>query len=240
VELKPPGDDHAGPVLLFFAVPEEARPFVRHWETVAGQRARRTPGPGLAAWECGPVHVHVTGMGRRNAARVGAAVLATMPKPSCVVTAGFAGGLNPALRVGAVLCEADLAFRHQEALVRAGARPGRIHEVGQVAVTPAAKDALWRETGADAVEMESATLRQLARAQGLAGATVRVISDAADDTLPLDFNALLTPEDRLDVRKLAWSIVRAPGKIPQLMAFQKTTHAAAVALARVLVQALRE
>ncbi|MEN9678056.1 MAG: hypothetical protein RIS76_3952 [Verrucomicrobiota bacterium] len=230
-------------LLLFFAVPEEARPFIRRWELVTQGRARRVSGPGLASWELDSrplrIRVQVTGMGPRNAARVGAEALEAGLPAAAVLTAGFAGGLESSLRCGDVLMDADEGFPLRESLVRGGVRGGRFHESVRVAVTAAEKAGLRAETGADAVEMESATLRALARQRGIPGATVRVISDAASEALPLDFNALMTPEDRLDFLRLAWTVARSPGRIPHLMRFQKTVRHAAESLAGVLVSAVQ-
>ena len=227
-------------ILLMFAVPEEARPFVRLWTRVTGGSARRVAGPGLGSWELNGVRVHVTGMGRRNAARVGSAALdaGVAAGVGAMVTAGFAGGLRPGLPCGTVLMDADERFLLAPGFEAAGVRRGQFHEATRVAITSGEKSLLYRETGADAVEMESATLRVLARERGIPGATVRVISDAAGDTLPLDFNRLMTAGDRLDFTRLAWALVRSPGTIPRLMAFQKTVHRAADALARVCVETL--
>ena len=230
-------------LLLFFAVPEEARPFIRRWEQVTRGRARRVSGPGLASWELDSrplrIRVQVTGMGPRNAARVGAAALEAGLPAQAMLTAGFAGGLESSLRCGDVLMEADERFPLLQSLVRVGVRRGRFHESVRVAVTAAEKAGLRAETGADAVEMESATLRALARQRGIPGATVRVISDAASEALPIDFNALMTPDDRLDFIRLAWAVAGSPGRIPHLMRFQKTVRHAAESLAGVLVSAVQ-
>lgn len=224
--------------LLFFAVPEEARPFIRRWERMRGGRASRLAGPGLVAWALEPdgVLVQVTGMGARNARRVGAETLAGWGhRAGRVLTAGFAGGLDPTLPCGAVLYDADPACAGPAGWRSAGARAGRLVEVSRVAVTLEDKARLRRDTGADAVEMESSTLRSLARDRGIPSATVRVISDAAGEALPLDFNALMTAEDRIHFGRLAWAIARSPASLPRLLAFQRATAAAADALARVLL-----
>jgi len=222
--------------LLFFAVPEEARPFIRRWEQIHGIAAGGMRGPGLAAWalKTQRLEVHVTGMGSCNARRTGAAVLARRGVVA-LITAGFAGGLDPALRRGTVIYDADPGLAEAERWKAAGARPGRFVEVSRVAVTPADKARLRTGTGADAVEMESSTLRSLARERGIPSATIRVISDTADEALPLDFNALLTAESRLHFGKLAWAVARSPASIPRLLAFQRNVAKAAEALAQVLV-----
>ncbi|MBL9174401.1 MAG: hypothetical protein JNL10_12755 [Verrucomicrobiales bacterium] len=233
-------DAGTGPVVLFFAVPEEARPFVREWNRGGGPRLERSRGPGLAAWTSGGLRVHVTGMGARNAERVGRAVLSEMPSPRVCVTAGFAGGLDPALPNGTIVLDADPGVERLLRLADFGGRPVRLLQASRVAVTVAEKTRLRSETGCDAVEMESSTLRALARERGIPGVTVRVISDAAGDALPLDFNVLMTPEDRLDFGRLAWTLIRSPGLIPRLMAFQKTVLKASAQLAAALVKGLGE
>jgi len=63
---------------------------------------------------------------------------------------------------------------------------------------------------------------------------VRVISDTADEALPLDFNALAKPDKSIDAGKLALAIAKAPWKIGALLALQKKTKFAAERLAAVL------
>ena len=185
----------------------------------------------------GDVRVCITGMGARNAAEGVRRALAEA-RPSRVITAGYAGGLDPNLPVGAVLFDADPALAMEAALRSAEARVGRFVCVKRVAVTAAAKAELRRTSGADAVEMESSVIREICREAEIPSATIRVISDAAGEDLPLDFNALMTADDRINYWRLAATIAGSPGKIPKLMRFQKQTAAAARALAGVLESVL--
>lgn len=205
--------------LVCFAVAEEAASFVgpRH-----GQVARV-----------------ITGMGRRNAER---SVFEALKKfqPDWVISAGFAGGLNPELKRGLVLFDRKHDSPQAAELAALGALPATFHSTQRVAVTAAEKRLLRRETGADAVEMESSAIRELCHAAGFPVMTIRVISDTADEDLPLDFNALMTPADQINWWKFARTIAFQPTLIGSLIAFQRQTRDAARQLGRVLNQVVKQ
>ncbi len=202
-------------VLVCFALPEEARPF----EALAGRRPH--------------VRVLVTGMGRQNARRRARPALASAP-PAVVLTCGFAGGLNPALARGEVVFAAEPGFVWRDRLLAAGARPATFHCADRIAATAAEKRQLREATGADAVEMESAALAEECRQRGVPCATVRVISDAAGEDLPVDFNRFLGPDQRLVLSRLVGAALRRPALVRALLALRRTTRAAAQRLAEVL------
>jgi adenosylhomocysteine nucleosidase len=204
-------------VLVCFAVKEEAAP-LRKWQPV----------PAALGYE-----ILVTGMGRKNSARITSERLSEYP-PALVLTCGFAGALNPELEIGDVVFDADADSGIAELLRESGAASAKFYCAPRVATTAAEKTELRQSTGADVVEMESGVIREICRAKKIPSATIRAISDAASDDLPLDFNALMTPDDTLSFPKLALALLKSPGKIPQLMQLQKHTRFAAAELALVL------
>jgi len=175
----------------------------------------------------------VTGMGQKNAAEQLRKEL-EKSAPRLVLTCGFAGGLNPNLKISDVVFDADSGL--VEKLTALEAKRVRFHCAERVAVTVAEKATLWKSTGADAVEMESSIIRKICRERNIPSTTVRVISDTAEEDLPLDFNALMTADCKINFAKLALKLIGGPQKIPQLMRFQKRTIAAAQRLAEVLNQ----
>jgi uridine phosphorylase len=236
--------------LICFALKEEAAPFHK-----------------IAADRSG-VFTLIVGIGRQSAGKAmreflagGASVpasrlVSSLAPPEMVLTCGFAGGLNPDLKLGEVVFETSFSGSSRRAsaqiktgemlepthvgcydkLMAAGAKPAKFFCADRVATTVAEKKKLRDETGADAVEMESAAIHAICRERGIPCATVRVISDTANENLPLDFNALAKPDKNLDYGKLAWAIARSPGKIGALMELQKKTKFAAEQLAGVLAK----
>jgi adenosylhomocysteine nucleosidase len=207
-------------MLLCFALPDEAKFF--------------TP------QQCAPqaVAVLVTGVGARNAQRAVQSALGRR-RPNLVLTCGFAGGLRPGLSLGSIVYCTDHAPDLAEPLRKLGAVAARFHCAPRIATSAEEKAALWAKTAADAVEMESGVIDQLCSEQQIPCATVRVISDTAEQDLPLDFNALMTEQLELDYGKLARAIACAPQRIPALIQLRRQTRQAALRLGQTLHELIR-
>jgi len=213
-------------VLVCFAVKEEAAPFRRRLEQRSG------------------IEILLTGMGGANAERAVRNALASAAepksyKPDLVLSCGFAGGLRPELERGAVLYQTDAGQNTSANLETAGARKARFLFSTRVATTVAEKRLLHEQSKADAVEMESQTVRAICEEHGIPNATVRVVLDMANEDLPLNFNELMTPDQKLSYGKLAMALARSPGKISALLRLQEQSRFAAEKLATVLVAFLK-
>jgi len=212
----------ASQVLICFAVKEEAAELKKVLPRLADH---------------GNPEILVTGMGKKNSERMIRQRL-DQQAPLLVLTCGFAGALNPELKIGDVLFDEDAECGLEEILRSAGAEPARFNCAPRVVTTMIEKTALRQSTGADVVEMESGIIRRICQEKKIPSATVRVISDTATQDLPLDFNALMTKEDTLSFPKLALALLKSPAKIPRLLELQRNTHYAARELAGVLEKLL--
>ena len=209
----------SGVALVCFAVKEEAAPFKKLCNSAK-------------------IKILITGIGERNARRTFQDALKTFT-PVLVVTCGFAGALDPKLKIGDVIfltVDPDL----DKALVALGALPANFLCAPRIATTAVEKEGLRRETGTSAVEMESGAIHEICCERGIPRyATVRVISDAAQEDLPLDFNSLMTADQKISLLKLTGALLKSPGKVPQLLKLQRNTQMAAERLAKVLDGLLR-
>jgi adenosylhomocysteine nucleosidase len=206
-------------IAVCFALPEEAGPFQK---------------------QSGETPVFFTGIGKANAEKAVREYLKDH-SPGLLLTCGFAGGLDSGLNIGDIIFETangkggkDDAM--QAKLVAAGGKPAKIVCVERIASTVAEKKKLREETGANAAEMESGAIQAVCRERGIPCATVRVISDTANEDLPLDFNEFLTPDKKLDMGKLMMSVAMKPWKMGALMELQKKTKLAAERLGEVLMK----
>ncbi len=147
-----------------------------------------------------------------------------------LLSTGYCGALDPALRVGDIFIAAcvlpSAACVQSLASTRGSARTGKLLSVDRVASTAAEKSEL-RKTGADAIEMEAAGVAQKAMEYNLPFYCVRVVTDTAHENLPLDFNLMRNSAGRFSRMKILAAGVRA---LPGLIELNKRSKAAAQAL----------
>lgn len=187
--------------VVTFALPQESRDF---------RAALHARGGRFGTEEIRVAHLGIGPVAASEAIRR----LLAEAKPCLLVCAGFAGGLEPRLRVGDLVLAEN--FTSPELLARAsrGAAVGALVTHSAPIETIEAKAALARESGALAVDMETAVVAEACRAAGVPLLAVRVISDAADTALPVPFEEWFDIE-RQDPRRwrLLKYLARHPGQI---------------------------
>lgn len=207
-------------ILITFALEEEAAPFRR--------RAKSMPG----------IEILVTGVGKRNAEEAVHRVLDSIT-PTCVLTCGYAGALSPELQIADLVYDVDAPSALELPFKSLDAVRVKFHCAEKVLVTANQKIAARLQTGAQAVDMESEYIRRICHKKSIPSATLRAISDLADEDMPLDFNALAKPDQSLCMGKLALAILSRPGCLPGLMRLRKHTKQAAETLAEGLMRLIQ-
>lgn len=189
-------------------------------------------------WERDPLRgagfdVVETGVGPEKAR---AALASWTGSASVVVSAGFAGALQPGLASGDLVfdpLEAPVALaegaRETAAALSLPLHMGRIHSVGRVISSPAEKRALGASVRAAAVDMETAAVRDWARVRKAVPLGIRVILDAVDDPLPDGI-----PDDDSFAAGVRYAL-RRPAQIPFLIGLGLRQKRAMSVLVRFLV-----
>ena len=218
-------------VLVFTAIDVEARGLARH---LGLARVERTPWPHYRA---GSLEIACVGV-RANQLEER---MTACGSPDVLVSAGACGALAPSLATGdLVVPEAIVSHdgsRHATDALPGLARAGTLLTVAEVVESPGAKSRLWMETGAAAVDMESAVIVAWARSRGIRAAVVRGVSDSATDAVPADLAALVDVGGRVRAGRAIRAALARPGALADAMHLGRGTAAAlntvAAALARV-------
>jgi adenosylhomocysteine nucleosidase len=160
---------------------------------------------------------------------------------------GMAGGLDPALRAGALFLPGEViaadgtvyATSSEWRLALAGAAAswhpvtgGRLLTSVKVIGSIADKAITFRRTGAAAVDMESGAVAEVARAAALPFLAVRAIVDTAEDQMP---QAAIAAAGSSDVRisRLLAALARSPTDLPGILRLARRYRAASRSLAAV-------
>jgi len=218
-------------VLVLTAVDVEARGLARH---LGLARVEGTPWPHYRA---GALEIACVGV---RAGRIEERVNACVP-PDLLVSAGACGALAPSLVTGDLVVPETVVSadggRHTTDALPGLPRAGALLTVADVVESVAAKARLWMETGAAAVDMESALIVAWARSRGIRVAVVRGVSDTAADAVPADLVALVDVGGRVSAGRAIRAALARPSALADAMHLGRGTAAAlktvAAALARV-------
>jgi adenosylhomocysteine nucleosidase len=155
-----------------------------------------------------------------------------------LISAGLCGGLDPALSRGDLVVPVsvldDKGGRYPITASLPGRKPhGELLTVAAIVATPEAKARLHLETGALAVDMESAPILAAARDRGWGAIVVRAVSDDARESLPAELLGVVDADGRVRLGRALAAI--AGSGFGRVLALRR---AAATGLAAV-AQALR-
>jgi len=179
-----------------------------------------------AAWKNRRWFLIANGPGPRLVKRA----LNQKPDVDRILSIGFCGALDPALRIGDIVVSGEVPKGLQASFVQ-----GDVVSVDRVAFTAQEKCELRAATGAAVVEMESAAVAQKAREWNVPFGCVRVVSDVAGDDLPLDFNRYRDAEGRFERTRIALAALGRPFTVlPRLVRLDRDCRRAAERLGEFL------
>jgi adenosylhomocysteine nucleosidase len=215
-------------LLVLTAVDVEARALARHLglAPVCGSTSR---------FGGGSVEIAVVGLA---AAHLDARLTSGPSPGTLVISAGACGALAPELAVGALVVPESVLTRDGRRLSTASvpglARQGTLAGVDRVLEDAAAKSRLWLETGALAVDMESAAILDWAAARDLPAAVVRAVSDPAGRGVPADLARVVQDDGRVRPLRAVSAVLARPRALADAMALRAGAAAALKTVAAAL------
>lgn len=165
-------------IAIVAAMQREVAPLVRGWSS----RRIEEDGRSYLLFENGDVALICSGIGREAARRATEAVI-RQRRPGHVVSVGFAGALNPSLRVGDICQPRVIVNAADGARTVTGLGSGTLVSFAAVAGVDQ-KQRLAKAYSADAVDMEAAAVAQQAQANDVVFSALKAISDEAEFVLP--------------------------------------------------------
>jgi len=236
-------------ILVTFAVEAEFAP----WRKLREFRKMRLGTGGASeyknVWETligdNCVSVYLSGIGRglpREAVQLQGTSFTS--KLDLAISSGLAGALKEGLKPGDLIvpvktrtlrndanADSDPVFR--ERAIQQGALPIETL-ITMDRIVPTALEKARLAFFGEAVDMESAIIMSQCSAGAVPALTIRAVSDAADEDLPIDFDRCLTPQGAIRPMRLVNAIVRRPSKLPNLVRFGRQSNQAAQSLASFL------
>jgi adenosylhomocysteine nucleosidase len=220
------------PVLVLTAIDVEARGLARY---LALPRVLSSDFPHFAA---GALEIACVGL------RAGHIARAERCRPaSLVISAGTCGALAPALVAGNLVVPETVlgpaGVRYTTAALPGNPATGTLITVSDVVQSGAQKTRLWLESGALAVDMESAPIMAWAHARGVMGAVVRAVSDTSERGVPADLAAVVAADGRVRTLRAVTAALSRPRAAADAMALRTTTTAALKVIAQALGRIVR-
>lgn len=244
--IAPPPDP--ADVGIVAALPIEVAPLIARLGEVRKYTAgRRTVVEGLLAGKV--VTLVTTGPGQ-EAARAGAELLLAGHRPRLLISAGFAGGLDPRWQLFDRVAPSEVLdatgwHLTVDSLDWSESAPapvasGRLITVDQIVRTAVEKADLRAATGADLVDMETAAVARLAGERGVRFLPLRVISDIATADLPPEVLTIMGPTGGYRLGAAIGALWRRPAGIKDLLVLREHALEAARRLGEFTARALAQ
>jgi nucleoside phosphorylase len=235
--MAPEMPNSAPMIVVMFALPQESSNFRR-----ALHETQPKLTGGVLIGRAGPEEVAVahSGVGTAAAGKVVRAVLAEH-RPSLVISSGFAGGLDPRLKLGDLVVATNYSsaglVEEARSFLPAGSVCGVLTTSPTALESPEEKQRIAANTGASAVDMETEAIAAACMAAAVPLLAVRAISDAATDPLPVPLERCydLARQRPRPLGLLAY-LLRHPQHATPFLRFVANLTRPRAALARFLVE----
>jgi adenosylhomocysteine nucleosidase len=210
-------------IAIIAAMEREVKPLIRSWNFRTLEHGGRL----YRVFENGDAVLISGGIGAEAARRATEVMIQEM-RPTRVVSVGFAGALDGTLKVAEVF-EPRTVINAADG-VRTETRSGQGTLVSYASVAgKEQKQLLAAAYGAAAVDMEAAAVAQGAQVRGVEFAALKVISDAADSSMP-PTDRFVSSDGQFRRAKFAWHVAVRPWLWASTIALARNSAKASRAL----------
>ncbi len=214
-------------VAIVAALEREVGPLVKNWRASEKAHGGRT----FRFFEKGNLVMICGGIGSEAARRAAEAVI-SIYDPEIVYSVGFAGALDPALKVGDVVNPERVVNSSDGSSVKLDGRDGVLVTFPTVA-SPEQKAKLRNSFGAQAVDMEAAAVARAADVHGVSFRVVKAISDEAGFNLTATEN-FVDSDGTFAEGRFALFVAMRPWLWPSVFALAKNSKRASRSLCALL------
>lgn len=215
------------------ALEREVSPFVKDWP----KTMREWDGRRFGFYEKDGNVVVCGGVGAESARRAAEAVI-NLYHPALLISAGFAGALDPALAVGHTFSPSQVIDAGDGSRMTSGNGEGVLVTFDTVADVEQ-KARFAKAFGAHAIDMEAAAVGKSAEAHGIKFLACKVISDSSDTSLP-PLTQFIGPDGRFHTLRFAAHVAVRPWRWAAVMRLARDSAKAARALGVSLESSVRD
>lgn len=216
-------------IAIVAALEREVGPLVKHWNV----SEREQDGRRFRFFEKDDVVLVCGGIGAKPARRAAEAVIALFT-PEIVYSVGFAGALDPQLRIGDVIRPRRVINAGDASSVSLNEGDGMLVSFASVASSDQKKK-LRDSFGAQAVDMEAASVLRAADAHAIAFGAIKAISDESDFDFP-ETERFVNSEGRFSEVKFAVFAAMRPWIWRRVFRLAKNSNRAARSLCSYLTR----
>lgn len=185
-----------------------------------------------------------TGVGTKDCAER-MEMLLHKARPRIVCSSGFAGAIDPSLKVGDLIIAGNFSDRRlletaEKALRERKARTVKLFTSASIIDSGVERADVARSSSAAAVDMETATIVRVCNGHGVPTLSLRAISDSPEQPFPAPPGVLFDIElQRTNYSRLLAYLLRHPGSISRLVKFGREVNRARAKLTDAIVTLVR-
>lgn len=210
-------------VAIVAALEREVRPLVKEWQV----SEKESEGRRYRFFEKDDLVLVCGGIGPEAARRAAEAVIA-LYAPSVIYSVGFAGAVDPGLKVADIFQPLRVVNAADGSSVTLDHGQGMLVSFGSVA-SPVQKASLRDSFGAQAVDMEAGAVARAAEARGVGFAVVKVISDEFNFDFP-SMERFVDHDGGFLEGSFAWFVALRPWLWPRVAKLARNSSRASRAL----------